>query len=101
MPRAAGWSAVRVVCGWIVAAALSACAPEPRTLDVVVISLDTLRADALGAYGARRPTSPTFDRFAQQAVLFERAYSQAPMTDRKSTRLNSSHNPASRMPSSA
>lgn len=53
---------------------------RPERLNVVVISLDTLRADALGAYGESRPTSPTFDRFAAESVVFESAFSQAPMT---------------------
>lgn len=55
---------------------------EPRQdkLNVVIVSLDTLRADALGTYGEARPTSPTFDRFAAQSVVFDECYSQAPMT---------------------
>ncbi len=47
---------------------------------VVVISLDTLRADHLGSYGYERPTSPALDRFAQEGVVFERAYAQATWT---------------------
>lgn len=40
--------------------------------DIVLISLDTLRADHLGAYGYSRPTSPHLDRFAaEEAILFE------------------------------
>lgn len=42
---------------------------------LVVISLDTLRADHLGAYGYHRNTSPTIDRFAEKAILFRNAYS--------------------------
>lgn len=48
--------------------------------DVILISVDTLRADHLGAYGYQRPTSPNIDSLAQNAVLFENAYSQAPWT---------------------
>ncbi|MCC6409625.1 MAG: sulfatase [Planctomycetes bacterium] len=55
-------------------------AGAPEKPNVVVISLDTLRADALGAYGESRATSPTFDRFASGAVVFDHAFSQAPMT---------------------
>lgn len=48
---------------------------------VVVISLDTLRADHLGCYGYGRRTSPVIDRFArEEAVVFERAFAQAPYT---------------------
>lgn len=42
--------------------------------NVVVIVLDTLRADHLGAYGDARGLSPAFDRLAAQGTLFERCY---------------------------
>jgi arylsulfatase len=42
-----------------------------RPLNVILVSLDTLRADRLGAYGHDRPTSPNFDAFASAAILFE------------------------------
>ncbi len=41
--------------------------------NVLVIVVDTLRADHLSAYGYSRPTSPNIDRLAQQGVLFENA----------------------------
>ncbi len=46
----------------------------------VLISIDTLRADHLGAYGYARETSPELDRFAVQGVRFERAIAPAPWT---------------------
>jgi arylsulfatase A-like enzyme len=45
---------------------------------VLLITVDALRADHLGVYGYRRPTSPHIDELARQAVVFERAYTQAP-----------------------
>ena len=48
--------------------------------NVVVVLIDTLRADHLGAYGYDRPTSPNFDALAHEATLFERATAQAPWT---------------------
>ena len=51
-----------------------------RPLNVVLISIDTLRADHLSSYGYPRPTSPSLDRLASQGVLFENAFSHAPMT---------------------
>jgi arylsulfatase A-like enzyme len=47
----------------------------PGTPNVLVIVVDTLRADHLSSYGYARPTSPNFDRIAQQGVLFENAIS--------------------------
>jgi len=43
-------------------------------MKVVMISLDTLRADRLGCYGYGKPTSPYMDRIASEGVLMERAY---------------------------
>ena len=43
--------------------------------DILVIVLDTLRADHLTTYGYSRPTSPTLDRLAKEGVLFENAFS--------------------------
>ncbi|NJB68688.1 arylsulfatase A-like enzyme [Desulfobaculum xiamenense] len=47
---------------------------------VFLITVDTLRADHLSAYGYHRQTSPVFDAHAREGVLFERAYSAAPWT---------------------
>lgn len=54
-------------------------APAPPSL-ILLISIDTLRADHLGCYGYDRPTSPNLDRFAGDGLLFERAFSHAPST---------------------
>ncbi|MCP3960108.1 MAG: sulfatase [bacterium] len=51
---------------------------EPR--NVILISIDTLRADHLGCYGYARETSPRIDRLAAESVLFELAIAQAPST---------------------
>ncbi len=48
--------------------------------NVLLIVVDTLRADHLSAYGYARATSPHFDRIAQQGVLFERAFSTSSWT---------------------
>ncbi len=52
--------------------------PEAQPPSVIVITVDTLRADRLGCYGYFRNTSPTIDTLAQDGILFERAY--APMS---------------------
>ena len=48
--------------------------------NVVVVSLDTLRADHLGAYGYSRPTSPNIDALAAESVVFDQAISQSAWT---------------------
>jgi arylsulfatase A-like enzyme/tetratricopeptide (TPR) repeat protein len=47
---------------------------------IVLISIDTLRADRLPAYGYTRITTPHIDRLVADSVLFERAYSHSPQT---------------------
>ena len=61
---------------WIAALAALACAPGDAPLgrpNLVLVVLDALRADHLGAYGQARPTSPCFDAIAARGVLFEDA----------------------------
>jgi len=53
--------------------------PPPPQI-VVVVSIDTLRADHLGSYGYARKTSPTLDRLAAEGSLFEDAMTPAPWT---------------------
>jgi arylsulfatase A-like enzyme/tetratricopeptide (TPR) repeat protein len=49
-------------------------------LNLVVVTLDTTRADRMGAYGAREIETPVFDGLAREGVLFEQAVSVAPLT---------------------
>ncbi len=60
--------------------AASDAAPLEAKPNLVVITLDTTRADALGAYGQGFPTSPVFDRLAREGVLFEDAVATSPET---------------------
>ncbi len=48
--------------------------------NIVLISVDTLRADHLSCYGYERPTSPTWDALAARGVLFERCFSTTSWT---------------------
>ena len=48
--------------------------------NLILISIDTLRADHVGAYGYSRPTTPNLDRIAAEGVLFEQAWAQSPWT---------------------
>jgi len=49
-------------------------------VSVLLITIDTLRADHMGAYGYRRPTSPRMDAFARRGAVFEQAYTYWPKT---------------------
>jgi arylsulfatase A-like enzyme/Tfp pilus assembly protein PilF len=51
-----------------------------RPLNVVVITIDTLRPDHLHCYGYDRIETPTLDRIAQGGVLFEKGVTQTPLT---------------------
>ncbi|HEV8432838.1 MAG TPA: sulfatase-like hydrolase/transferase [Thermoanaerobaculia bacterium] len=56
---------------------------ETRTFaraPVILISIDTLRADHLPAYGYKNVDTPAIDAFRRDAILFENAYSHVPMT---------------------
>ena len=48
--------------------------------DILLVFVDTLRADHLGTYGHVRATSPRIDAWAQQGTVFTRAYSQSGWT---------------------
>jgi arylsulfatase A-like enzyme len=72
----APWSLARVV----LAASLVACADGPRPPSVLLVSIDTLRADHVGLYGYERDTTPFLDRFAADATVFEHAFTTAPWT---------------------
>jgi arylsulfatase A-like enzyme len=53
---------------------------DPQRRDIVLIVVDTLRPDHLGAYGYARPTSPRIDRLAAGGVRFDNAWAAAPWT---------------------
>jgi arylsulfatase A-like enzyme len=55
--------------------------------DIVLITIDALRADHLGTYGYARPTTPEIDALAKDAAVFERAYCPTPHTSYSVTSL--------------
>ncbi len=57
-----------------------ALAPQDVPTSVVLITLDTVRADALGIHGQPRPTTPRIDRMAHEGAYFEYAMTAAPHT---------------------
>jgi arylsulfatase A-like enzyme/Tfp pilus assembly protein PilF len=76
LPAALLGVAVLAGTGWWVWGRDVAAAP----MNVVLITLDTLRADHLGAYGATGVRTPHLDRFASQGVVFDQVMSTAPLT---------------------
>ena len=56
---------------------LQAQAPQP---DVLLVVVDTLRPDFLGAYGFEAPSSPNLDALAERGVVFERALAASSST---------------------
>src|SRR5262245_47750054 len=68
-------TALAAVGGWRYARASA-----PLSGPIVVISIDTLRADHLPAYGYAKVKTPAIDALAADGVVFERAYSHAPQT---------------------
>lgn len=77
----------RVILCICMLALLVACSPKSKSnefacpdCNVILISIDTVRADHLPCYGYKKNTTPNICKFAEQGVLFENAYSQAPVT---------------------
>jgi arylsulfatase A-like enzyme len=52
-------------------------APKP---DIVLITLDSVRADRMGFLGSSQRLTPNLDRLAKDSLIFRRAYSQSPLT---------------------
>jgi arylsulfatase A-like enzyme len=59
---------------------LASCGGPELSPNIVLISLDTVRADQLSAYGYARETSPALAALASEGALFRTSYSQAPNT---------------------
>jgi arylsulfatase A-like enzyme/predicted Zn-dependent protease len=75
--------AVLAACGLAAAAACTTgCArtPAPSELSVILVTLDTARADRIGAFGGKAVPTPNLDEMARGGTLFEQAFSQAPLT---------------------
>ena len=60
--------------------ALPALPARPALPNILLITLDTTRADRMGFLGSTRGLTPSLDAFAKTAIVFERAYAQAPIT---------------------
>src|SRR5439155_6197122 len=58
-----------------------------RDHDILLVTVDALRADHVGAYGYDRPTTPNLDRLARQGAMFLRAYCPTPHTSYSMTSM--------------
>ncbi|MGH9703963.1 MAG: sulfatase-like hydrolase/transferase [Candidatus Acidiferrales bacterium] len=75
---------LRAFC-FLLAAALGAAhvvlaKPATNPPDIILITVDTLRADHVGCYGSKNAATPGMDSLAHDGVLFEQAISQVPLT---------------------
>jgi choline-sulfatase len=70
------------------------CAKETRP-DVLIVTIDTLRADHTSAYGYNIPTTPELERIASLGLLFERAYAPTSTTAPSHAALLSGRHPRS------
>jgi arylsulfatase A-like enzyme/Tfp pilus assembly protein PilF len=64
------------LCLWLAVSAFAA--PLPR--NIVLITLDTTRADRVGFLGSKRGLTPNLDLMARHATVFSRAYAHVPLT---------------------
>jgi arylsulfatase A-like enzyme len=84
-PRAGARARLVRTASFALALALVLCgcarhAPQPAPRNILLITIDTLRSDRVGAYGNPRVRTPTLDRLAQEGVLFSDANAQIPST---------------------
>jgi len=79
----------RIILFFIILIALTGCtqkqpaktaSSQPEIKNVILIGIDTLRAEELGFMGYDRPTSPFLDEFAKRCVVFERTYTPKSLT---------------------
>jgi len=85
--RFAAWLKCGIAATLIVTATSATAQTKPRVPqkpqlrpNVILITIDTLRADHVGCYGAESVKTPTLDALARDGVVFDRAISQVPLT---------------------
>jgi arylsulfatase A-like enzyme len=61
--------------------------------NVLLVTIDTLRADHVGCYGYDRPTTPVLDALAREGMLFTQAFAQSSWTKPSTASLLTSHYP--------
>ncbi|TFG93919.1 MAG: hypothetical protein E4H11_07765, partial [Myxococcales bacterium] len=74
---------MRAPCSFLLAAVAIAavgCARTPPPRVLLLVTVDTLRADHLGAFGSDLGLTPHLDALARESLVFEAAYAAAPLT---------------------
>lgn len=69
-----------LLCLLFACVALAGCGKKIDPVNVVIVTIDTTRADHLGCYGHPRSRTPVIDGLAEEGVLFEWAYTPVPVT---------------------
>ena len=74
-----GWTTAGILTAWF-ATGLAYVAQEAPRPNILLVTIDTLRADRVGAYGYAAARTPTLDRLASEGVRFADATAHAPLT---------------------
>ncbi len=78
----------------LMASAVSVFGADSPSPDVYLITLDTLRADHVGAYGYQGVKTPALDRLARDGVRFSRAFTPSPITNSSHASILTGLNPS-------
>jgi arylsulfatase A-like enzyme len=67
---------------WLAASAFAGAAESPNIIppNIILITVDTVRADRMGFLGSKLGLTPNLDTLARESVVFTHAYSQVPLT---------------------
>lgn len=76
-------SSLKLLAATVLLLSIAGCSREGREgppASLVLVTLDTVRADRLGAYGAAEAVTPALDRLAREGIRFEQVSAQVPLT---------------------
>ena len=79
-----------IVAGFFLVLASAGCSRRP---DILLVTIDTLRADRLGVHGSSLGLTPNLDRFGREALVFENAHTVVPITGPSLSSAFTSHYP--------
>src|SRR5690349_8688751 len=74
------WPKLIAVCTLAALVSFQSHGAQKTRPNVVLITLDTVRADHVGCYGDAEVKTPAIDSLAKDGILYERAFSQVPLT---------------------